>query len=226
MLSKDHFSVDDTLIQAWTSLKSFKPRENEPEPPAVKNPERNFKGEKLSNETHSSATDPEARLYRKGLNQEPRISFAAHLLTENQNGLVVTSSVTQADGFAERETAKAMIGKIAPHKRRITIAADRNYDTLGFVSAMRELNVTPHVTQNTTKKGRRSAIDGRTTRHTSYAASQKFRKRIEEVFGWLKTVGLFRKTRYRGIRRIDWHFTLAVTAYNLVRMRNLGICAT
>lgn len=226
LLSKDHFSVDGTLIQAWASLKSFKPRENEPEPPAGKNPERNFKGEKLSNETHSSATDPEARLYRKGLNQEPRLSFAAHLLTENQNGLVVTSSVTQADGFAERETAKAMIGKIAPRKRRITIAADRNYDTLGFVSAMRELNVTPHVTQNTTKKGRRSAIDGRTTRHTSYAASQKFRKRIEEVFGWLKTVGLFRKTRYRGIRKIDWHFTLAVTAYNLVRMRNLGICAT
>lgn len=226
LLSKDHFSVDGTLIQAWASLKSFKPRENDPEPPAGKNPERNFKGEKLSNETHSSATDPEARLYRKGLNQEPRLSFAAHLLTENQNGLVVTSSVTQADGFAERETAKTMIGKIAPRKRRITIAADRNYDTLGFVSAMRELNVTPHVTQNTTKKGRRSAIDGRTTRHTSYAASQKFRKRIEEVFGWLKTVGLFRKTRYRGIRKIDWHFTLAVTAYNLVRMRNLGICAT
>lgn len=119
-----------------------------------------------------------------------------------------------------------MIGKIAPRKRRITIAADRNYDTLGFVAAMRDLNVTPHVTQNTTKKGRRSAIDGRTTRHASYAASQKFRKRIEEVFGWLKTVGLFRKTRYRGVKKIDWYFTLATAAYNLVRMRNLGICAT
>lgn len=226
LLSKDHFSVDGTLIQAWASLKSFKPRNGDQEPPAGKNPERNFKGEKLSNDTHSSATDPEARLYRKSLNQEPKLSFAAHLLTENHNGLVVTSSVTQADGFAERETAKAMIGKVAPRKRRITIAADRNYDTLGFVTAMRELNVTPHVTQNTTKKGRRSAIDGRTTRHASYAASQKFRKRIEEVFGWLKTVGLFRKTRYRGVRKIDWHFTLAVTAYNLVRMRNLGICAT
>jgi hypothetical protein len=164
--------------------------------------------------------------YRKGLNHEPRLSFAAHLLTENQNGLVITSAVTIADGFAERETAKAMIAKVAPRKRRISIAADRNYDTRGFVTAMRELNVTPHVTQNITKKGRRSSIDGRTTRHTSYAASQKFRKRIEEVFGWLKTVGLFRKTRYRGIKKIDWHFTLAVTAYNLVRMRNLGICAT
>jgi IS5 family transposase len=147
-------------------------------------------------------------------------------LTENQNGLVITSAVTIADGFAERETAKAMIARVAPRKRRISIAADRNYDTRGFVAAMRELNVTPHVTQNITKKGRRSSIDGRTTRHSSYAASQKFRKRIEEVFGWLKTVGLFRKTRYRGIKKIDWHFTLAVTAYNLVRMRNLGICAT
>ena len=138
----------------------------------------------------------------------------------------MSSRVTIADGFAERETAKVLIAKVAPRKRRVSIAADRNYDTRGFVAAMRELNVTPHVTQNTTKKGRRSSIDGRTTRHSSYAASQKFRKRIEEVFGWLKTVGLFRKTRYRGIKKIDWHFTLAVTAYNLVRMRNLGICAT
>lgn len=226
LLSKDHFSVDGTLIQSWASLKSFKPRDDDQEPPAGKNPERDFKGERLSNETHSSTTDPEARLYRKSLNQEPRLSFAAHLLTENKNGLVITSSVTVADGYAERETAKAMIGKIAPRKRRITLAADRNYDTLGFVAAMRDMNVTPHVTQNTTKKGRRSSIDGRTTRHTSYATSQKFRKRIEEVFGWLKTVGLFRKTRYRGVKKIDWHFTLAVTAYNLVRMRNLGAFAT
>ena len=226
LLSKEHFSVDGTLIQAWASLKSFKPRDDEQEPSTGKNPERDFKGEKLTNETHSSTTDPEARLYRKGLNQEPRLSFAAHLLTENKNGLVVTSQVTQADGYAERETAKTMIGKIAPRKRRVTIAADKNYDTKGFVAAMREFNVTPHVTQNTTKKGRRSAIDGRTTRHSSYAASQKFRKWIEEVFGWLKTVGLFRKTRYRGVEKINWHFTLAVTAYNLVRMRNLGICAT
>lgn len=226
LLSKDHFSVDGTLIQAWASLKSFKPKDEDQEPPAGKNPDRDFKGEKLANETHSSTTDPEARLYRKGLNQEPRLSFAAHLLTENQNGLVVMSSVTQANGFAERETAKEMIRKIAPRTRRVTVAADRNYDTVGFVSAMRELKVTPHVTQNTTKKGRRSSIDGRTTQHNSYAASQKFRKRIEEVFGWLKTVGLFRKTRYRGVKKIDWHFTLAVTAYNLVRMRNLGICAT
>lgn len=225
LLSKDHFSVDGTLIQAWASLKSFKPRDNDQEAPAGKNPGRNFKGEKLSNETHSSTTDPEAKLYRKGINQEPRLSFAAHLLTENLNGLVMMSSVTQADGFAERETAKAMIGKISPRKRRVTVAADKNYDTNGFVKAMRNMKVTPHVTRNTGKSGG-SAIDGRTTRHSGYVASQKFRKRIEEVFGWLKTVGLFRKTRYRGVRKIDWHFTLAVTVYNLVRMRNLGVCAT
>ena len=225
LLSKDHFSVDGTLIQSWASLKSFKPKNDDQQPPAGKNPTRDYQGEKLTNDTHVSSTDPEARLYRKGINHEPRLSFAAHLLTENQNGLVVTSAVTIADGFAERETAKAMIGKIAPRKRRVTVAADRNYDTVGFVSAMRELNVTPHVTQNHKKSGG-SAIDSRTTRHSSYATSQKFRKRIEEVFGWLKTVGLFRKTRYRGVRKIDWHFTLAVTAYNLVRMRNLGVGAT
>jgi transposase len=226
LLSTEHFSVDGTLIQAWASLKSFKGYDDDQEPPSGKNPERDFKGAKLSNETHVSTTDPEAKLYRKGLNQEPRLSFAAHILTENRNGLVVMSSVTEADGFAERETAKAMIEKIAPRKRRITVGADRNYDTFGFAEAMREMNVTPHVTQNTTKKGRRSSIDGRTTRHSGYAVSQKFRKRIEEVFGWLKTIGLFRKTRYRGVRKINWHFTLAVVAYNLVRMRNLGVCAS
>ncbi len=225
ILSKDHFSVDGTLIQAWASLKSFKPKDDDQDSPTGRNAGRDFKGEKLSNETHASTTDSEARLYRKSYNQEPRLSFAAHLLTENLNGLVVMSRVTQADGYAERETAKAMLGKTASRKRRITIAADKNYDTEGFVKAMREIRVTPHVTQNPKKKGG-SAIDGRTTRHQNYAASQKFRKRIEEVFGWLKTVGLFRKTRYRGVTKIDWHFTLAVTAYNLVRMRNLGVGVT
>jgi len=225
LLSNEHFSVDGTLIQAWASLKSFKPKDDDQEPPEGKNPTRDFQGEKLTNETHASTTDPEAKLYRKGINHEPRLSFAAHLLTENQNGLVVASAVTIADGFAERDTAKAMITKVAPRKHRITVAADKNYDTNGFVKAMREMKVTPHVTQNHKKKGG-SSIDGRTTRHNGYAVSQKFRKRIEEVFGWLKTVGLFRKTRYRGVKKIGWHFTLAVVAYNLVRMRNLGVCAT
>lgn len=152
LLSKDHFSVDGTLIQSWASLKSFKPKGNNQDPPTSKNPDRDFKGEKLSNETHSSTTDPETRLYRKSLNQEPRLSFAAHLLTENLNGLVVMSSVTQADGFAERETAKTMLGKIVPRKHRVTIAADKNYDTRGFVSAMRELNVTPHAPRTRPRK--------------------------------------------------------------------------
>lgn len=224
LLSKDHFSVDGTLIRSWASLKSFKPKNDDQTPTGGKNPTRDYQGEKLTNDTHVSSTDPEARLYRKGINHEPRLSFAGHLLTENKNGLVMASRVTIADGFAERETAKTLIAKLAPRKRRISIAADKNYDTNGFVNAMRELNVTPHVTQNHKKKGG-SSIDSRTTRHSSYATSQKFRKRIEEVFGWLKTVGLFRKTRYRGVQKIDWHFTLAVTAYNLVRMRNLGLCA-
>jgi len=225
LLSKDHFSVDGTLIQSWASIKSFKPYDDDSEPPVGKNPGRDFQGEKLRNETHTSTTDPDARLYRKGINHEPRLSFTAHLLTENRHGLVLDSKVTIADGFAERETAKAMINKATSRKRRTTVAADRNYDTHDFVKTMRGLKVTPHVTQNHKKKGG-SSIDGRTTRHDGYGVSQTFRKRIEEVFGWLKTVGLFRKTRYRGVRKIDWHFTLAVTAYNLVRMRNLGVCAT
>lgn len=225
LLSKDHFSVDGTLIQAWASIKSFKPRNDDHEPPAGKNPTRDFRGEKLVNETHASTTDPEARLYRKSSTHEARMSFAAHLLTENRHGLVMVSTVTEADGFAERDAAKEMLGRVANRKRRITVGADKNYDTKGFISAARELKVTPHVAQNTERNGG-SAIDGRTTRHSGYAVSQQFRKRIEEVFGWLKTTGQFRQTRYRGVTKINWYFTLAVTAYNLVRMRNLGICAT
>lgn len=226
LLSTDHFSVDGTLIQAWASIKSFKPKDdNDQEPPAGKNPTRDFRGEKLVNETHASTTDPEAKLYRKSSTHEARLSFAAHVLTENRHGLVVVSTVTAADGYAERDAATAMLGKVATGKRRITVGADKNYDTKGFVNAARELQVTPHVAQNTGRNGG-SAIDGRTTRHSGYAVSQKFRKRIEEVFGWLKTTGQFRQTRYRGVTKINWYFTLAVTAYNLVRMRNLGVGAT
>ena len=225
LLSRDHFSVDGTLIQAWASIKSFKPKDDDQDPPAGKNPTRDFRGEKLVNETHASTTDPEARLYRKSSKHEAKLSFAAHLLTENRYGLVMGSLVTEADGTAEREAAEQMLGEVAKGKRRITVAADKNYDTNGFVKAARRLKVTPHVAQNTERRGG-SAIDGRTTRHSGYAVSQKFRKRIEEVFGWLKTTGQFRQTRYRGVTKINWYFTLAVTAYNLVRMRNLGVCAT
>ena len=225
LLSKDHFSVDGTLIQAWASIKSFKPKSNDQDPPAGKNPDRDFRGEKLVNETHASTTDPEARLYRKSSTHEAKMSFAAHVVTENRNGLVMVSTVTEADGFAERDAAETMLAKVATGKRRITVAADKNYDTKKLVKAMRKMKVTPHVAQNTARKGG-SAIDGRTTRHSGYAVSQKFRKRIEEVFGWLKTTGQFRQTRYRGVAKINWYFTLAVTAYNLVRMRNLGVCTT
>lgn len=225
LLSKDHFSVDGTLIQAWASIKSFKPKGDDQDPPGGKNPTRNFRGEKLVNETHESTTDPEARLYRKSSTHEAKLSFAAHILTENRHGLVIVSTVTEADGHAERDAAEEMLGKVANRKRRVTVGADKNYDTKGFVKAARALKVTPHVAQNTERNGG-SAIDGRTTRHSGYAVSQKFRKRIEEVFGWLKTTGQFRQTRYRGVTKIDWYFTLAVTAYNLVRMRNLGACAT
>ncbi|MBE2887214.1 IS5 family transposase [Geobacter anodireducens] len=222
LLSKDHFSVDGTLIQAWASIKSFKPRDDDQEPPAGKNPTRDFRGEKLVNDTHASTTDPEAKLYRKSSTHEAKLSFAAHVLTENRNGLVMVSTVTEADGFAERDAAEKMLGSVVNGKRRITVAADKNYDTKGFVKAARTMKATPHVAQNTERNGG-SAIDGRTTRHSGYAVSQKFRKRIEEVFGWLKTTGQFRQTRYRGVTKINWYFTLAVTAYNLVRMRNLGV---
>lgn len=225
LLSKDHFSVDGTLIQAWASIKSFKLRDDDQEPPAGKNPTRDFRGEKLVNATHASTTDPEARLYRKSSTHEAKMSFAAHIITENRHGLVMASMVNEADGLAERDAAKTMLGKVADGKRRVTLAADKNYDTDGFVKAARGLKVTPHVAQNINRKGG-SAIDGRTTRHSGYAVSQKFRKRIEEVFGWLKTTGQFRQTRYRGVTKVNWYFTLVVTAYNLVRMRNLGVCAT
>lgn len=225
LLSKDHFSVDGTLIHAWASIKSFKPRDDDQEPPAGKNPTRDFRGEKLANDTHASTTDPEARLYRKSSTHASRLSFAAHILTENRNGLVMVSTVTEADGFAERDAAEKMLGNVTNGKRRITVAADKNYDTRGFVKAARKLKVTPHVARNTERKGG-SAIDGRTIRHSGYAVSQRFRKRIEEVFGWLKTTGQFRQTRYRGVTKINWYFTLAVSAYNLVRMRNLGVGAT
>jgi len=225
LLSKDHFSVDGTLIKAWASIKSFKPKDDDQDPPAGKNPKRDFRGEKLVNDTHASTTDPESKLYRKSSTHEAHLSFAAHLLTENRNGLVVASTITEADGLAERAAAEAMLSKVARRKRRITVAADKNYDTKGFVKTMRGLKVTPHVARNTERRGG-SALDGRTTRHSGYTVSQKSRKRIEEVFGWLKMVGLFRQTRYRGVSKINWYFTLAVTAYNLVRMRNLGVSTT
>lgn len=222
LLSDDHFTVDGTLIESWASLKSFRPKDQEP-PQSLKggrNPEVNFHGEKRINDTHASTTDPEARLFRKGKGKEARLSFMGHVLMENKNGLVVDRRLTPATGTAEREAAISMAAEI-PGDHRVTLGADKGYDIRDFVMDLRELSVTPHVAQRT--KG--SAIDGRTTRHEGYAVSQRKRKRVEEIFGWMKTVGWLRKARYKGVEKIDWLFTLSAAAYNLVRMRNLGLPA-
>ena len=227
LLSDEHFTVDGTLIEAWAGQKSFKKKAAETEgtkpPDDPGNPTVVFRGEKRTNDTHKSTTDPEARLYKKATGQEAKLCFLGHLLMENRNGLVVDAGVTQATGTAERETALEMIGEQAG-TGGCTLGADKAYDTKAFVAGLRELSVTPHVAQNT-RPGRPGAIDGRTTRHHGYQLSQVKRKRIEEVFGWLKTVALMRKTKFRGTRRVDWTFTFAATAYNLVRMRNLPVPA-
>jgi transposase len=219
LLSDEHFSVDGTLIEAWASMKSFRPKDGGGEPPAAgRNGERDFHGEKRSNETHASTTDPDARLYKKAEGQASKLCHMGHVVMENRSGLVVAATTTLATGTAERDAAEAMIGELKGG-HRITLAADKAYDTADFVAAMRRQGVTPHVTQN--NKRRRSAIDGRTTRHAGYTISQRVRKRIEEVFGWMKTVGGQRKTRYRGTARVGWTFTLSVAAYNLIRMPKL-----
>jgi hypothetical protein len=219
LLSSEHFSVDGTLIEAWASMKSFRPKDGSGEPPDPgRNGERNFHGEKRSNETHASTTDPDARLFRKSSGQPALLCHMGHLLMENRNGLMVDARLTHATGTAERETAIAMLDA-RPPGGRITVGADKLFDTADFVAEMRRLGVTPHVTQHT--NGRRSAIDSRTTRHAGYAISQRIRKRIEEGFGWIKTVGGLRKTRHRGSGRVGWQFTLAAAAYNLVRLPKL-----
>ena len=220
LLSKDHFTVDGTLIDAWASIKSFQPRDGGPKNFSGRNGEVDFHGKKLKNDTHASTTDPGSRLYRKGEGKEAKLSYMGHTLMENRNGLVLDARVTPATGTAEREVAADMILNI-PGKHRVTVGADKGYDTEGFVATLRSMNATPHVAKNDTN--RRSAIDARTTRHPGYAASGKTRKRIEEIFGWLKTVGTLRKARYRGAEKLSWYFTLAVAAYDLVRMRNLGL---
>jgi transposase len=224
LLSDDHFTVDGTLIEAWAGQKSFQRKGsdddplNPPPPDRGSNPTVNWHKEKRSNQTHESITDSMARLYKKTRGAQARLGYLGHVLTENRNGLVVDVRLTQASGTAEREAALAMIGGKSASKR-VTLAGDRGYDTRGFVAATRELKVTPHVAQN--DSCRRSAIDGRTTRHEGYGISQRKRKRVEEVFGWMKTVALQRKTRFRGLDRVGWMFTFAAAAYNLVRMRNL-----
>lgn len=223
LLSDEHFTVDGTLIEAWASQKSFQPKDRSSggSGDGGRNPDANFRGESRSNVTHESKTDPDARLLKKSGGGEARLSYMGHVLMENRNGLVVDSRLTIGSGTAEREAACAMVDALGGSKRR-SVGADKAYDVAGFVEELREMRVTPHVAQ----KREGSAIDGRTVRHTGYEISQRVRKRVEEVFGWLKTVGGHRKTRFRGVHKVAWEFTFAAAAYNLVRMRNIEIATS
>ena len=228
LLSDEHFTVDGTLIEACASLKSFRRKEGEPpkttdDDPG--NPSVDFHGEQRANATHQSTTDPESRLMKKGKGKEAKLSFMGHALMENRNGLLVDFQITTATGTAERDVVPALLD--AAQDRYFTpktLGGDKNYDTKDCVATLRERQVTPHVAQNDTN--RRSAIDGRTTRHPGYAVSERVRKRIEEVFGWTKAAAGFRKTRHRGLARVGWMFTLTATANNLVRLPKLvGVAA-
>ncbi|HEX2943922.1 MAG TPA: IS5 family transposase [Rhodopila sp.] len=238
LMSDEHFSVDGTLIQAWASHKSFQPKPGQPTPdaatdgkdgpppsgPAGRNAERNWRGERRSNETHASTTDPDARLARKSDGQSSILAYAGHVLMENRNGLVRDACLTHASGTAERDAALAMLDR-QPGRGRITLGADKGYDVAAFVQALRRRRVTPHIAadRRVSKLGvaRRSGIDGRTTRHAGYGISQRIRKRIEEVFGWTKSTAGLRQTKFRGIERVGWAFSLTAAAYNLVRLPRL-----
>jgi len=222
LTSDEHFTVDGTLLEAWASQKSFQAKEGKAGPPPDDpgNPTVNFRGERRSNQTHESKTDPDAQLARKSYGKESKLSYSGNLLVENRNGLIVDAEVFLANGTAERDAALVMMERL-PGTQPLTVGGDKGFDTFGFVEECRNLRVTPHVAQNLGRRGG-SAIDSRTTRHSGYAISQKKRKRIEECFGWLKTVALLRKVRHRGVCKVDWIFTFACAAYNLVRMRNLA----
>jgi len=222
LMSNEHFTVDGTLIEAWASLKSFRAKEEKKRPPPDDpgNPTVNFKGEKRSNETHESKTDPDARLARKGNGKEAKLSYSANALMENRHGLLVDFRIDSADGEAERRSGVGMLYESVPGKNRITVAGDKGYDTRDFVEDCRQLNATPHVAQNE-YPGRSSALDGRTLRHQGYRISQRVRKRVEEIFGWVKTVGGLRRTRYRGRARTQLAAYFVGAAYNLMRMAKL-----
>lgn len=222
LVSDEHFSVDGTLLEAWASLKSYQKKEGKQSPPDDPgNPTVNFHGEKRSNQTHESKTDPEAQLARKGKGKEAKLSYSGNLLIENRNGLIVDALAWEANGRAERDTALLMLEQI-PGDHPVTVAGDKGFDTREFVRECRRMWVTPHVAQNEGRPGG-SAIDRRTTRHEGYRISQRKRKRIEECFGWLKTIALLRKVRHRGLAKVDWIFAFACAAYNLVRLRNLVV---
>ena len=224
LISDEHFTIDGTLLEAWAGAKSFQAKDK-PQPPADDpgNPTVNFHGERRSNETHASTTDPEALMAKKGEGKESKLSYTGNLLVENRNGLIVDVEVFQAKGTAERDAALIMLQRLTGTEP-VTVGGDKGFDTRDFVKECRNMRVTPHVAQNHARPGG-SAIDGRTTRHAGYAVSQRKRKRIEECFGWLKTIALMRKLRHRGVCKVDWIFTFACAAYNLVRMRNLAAAA-
>ena len=222
LLSEEHFTVDGTLVEAWAGHKSFQPKQGRgsktpPDDPG--NPTVDFTGQKRSNKTHASTTDPEALLFRKSNGTESKLCYAGHVLMDNRHGLAVDACLTQATGTAERDTAVVMAGSL-PGEHRVTLGADKGYDVREFVEMLRDMTITPHIAA---KKAAYSSIDDRTTRHPGYAVSQRKRKRVEEIFGWLKTVGLMRKTRHRGVARVGWMFTFAAAVYNLVRIRNLAL---
>jgi transposase len=221
ILSDEHFSVDGTLIEAWAGQKSFQRKDGDDQKPKDDpgNPTVNFHGEQRSNDTHESTTDSDARLARKSGGHEAKLAYCGNIIIENRNGLVVDTELLQCNGTAERDAAMLMAERLEG-AGRVTLAGDKGYDTKDFVKEMRGMNVTPHVSQNLKRSGG-SAIDGRTTRHAGYQISQRKRKRIEEVFGWMKTVGMLRKSRHRGVFKVGWVFTFTAAAYNLVRMRNL-----
>ena len=221
LLADEHFTVDGTLLEAWASHQSFRPKDDDPPPPDdPKNPTVNFHGQPRRNDTHQSTTDPEARLYKKAVGREAKLGYLAHLLTENRHGFIIDTAVTNATGTAERDAAIALLGELPLTTRRVTVGADKNFDTAAWVAAVRQMGITPHVAPHTRR--RRSAIDGRTTRHPGYALSQRCRKKVEQPFGWMKTVGLLRKLRHRGGRRVDWIVSFTAAAYNLVRWRTLA----
>jgi transposase len=216
-MSDEHFTVDGTLIEAWASHKSFRPKDGTGKPPGAGG-DVDFRGEKRKNQTHESTTDPDARLFTKSRGSEAKLSYMGHVLMENRNGLLVQTFLTEATGRAERDAAMLMAEAI-PTGKRVTLGGDKNYDTREFVRELRGMNITPHVAQNTTN--RRSAVDERTTRHTGYEVSQRKRKRVEQSFGWMKMIGMLKKVKLRGIDKVGWLFTFTGAAYNLCRLRNL-----
>jgi len=226
LTSDEHFTVDGTLLEAWAGVKSYQRKDGKTPPPGdddAGNPTVNFHGERRSNQTHESKTDPESKMARKGEGKEAKLSYSGNLLIENRHGLIVNAMAWEANGTAERDTALLMLEQL-PGQQRLTVGGDKGFDTANFVAECRHMQITPHVAQNDTRPGG-SAIDARTTRHVGYRLSQRKRKRIEECFGWLKTIALLRKVRHRGVLKVDWVFTFACAAYNLVRLRNLSLQA-